>query len=131
MYCTAPSPSRPLIIIHLDDVVGRGQAARRHVGLLHRARAANVGLIEQHAGHELRHRVDAATGRQRIERLTAENLDARRARNVPTGDSPVTVTVSSRIPTRISMLIVAVKSVGSSRPSRTNALNPDSVNRTE
>ena len=45
-----------------------------------------------------------------------------------TGDAPVTVTVSSRTPTRISTLIVAVKSVGSSMPSRTNVLKPASVN---
>jgi hypothetical protein len=45
-----------------------------------------------------------------------------------TGDSPVTVTVSSSVPIRISTSIVAVKSVGSSSPSRLNVLNPDSVN---
>ena len=41
-----------------------------------------------------------------------------------TGDAPVTVTFSSRAPTRISTLIVVVKFVGSSSSSRTNMLNP-------
>ena len=68
--------------VHLDDVVGRGQAPRRHVGLLHRARAAHVGLAQVHAGHELAHREDAAACRQRVERLSIERLHARGTRHV-------------------------------------------------
>ena len=45
-----------------------------------------------------------------------------------TGESPVTVTVSSMAPTRSSALIVDVKFAGSSMPSRRIALNPGSVN---
>jgi hypothetical protein len=45
-----------------------------------------------------------------------------------TGDSPVTVTDSSSTPMRISTLSVAVKSVGSSRPSRMNMLKPARLN---
>ena len=33
--------------VDLDDVVGGGEAARRHVGLLHRARAAHVGRVQR------------------------------------------------------------------------------------
>ena len=44
-----------------------------------------------------------------------------------TGDSPVTVMVSSSPPMRISALMVAVNSAGSSRPSRLKALKPGSV----
>ena len=43
------------------------------------------------------------------------------------GEAPVTVTVSSIEPTRSSILIVDVKLVGSSTPSRTMMLKPGSV----
>ena len=43
------------------------------------------------------------------------------------GDSPVTVMVSSRLPTRRSPLTVATKSPVSSMPSRLTVLNPGSV----
>ena len=45
-----------------------------------------------------------------------------------TGDAPVTVTVSSSEPTFISAVTVAVKSAGSSMPSRLIVLKPGSVN---
>src|SRR5436190_14169756 len=45
-----------------------------------------------------------------------------------TGDSPVTVTVSSRAPTFISIGIVIVAEPASSMPSRLTELNPGSVN---
>ena len=47
------------------------------------------------------------------------------------GDSPVTVTVSSRAPIRNSVLTVATKSPVSAMPSRFTVLNPGSVNVTE
>ena len=43
------------------------------------------------------------------------------------GLSPVTVTVSSRVPTRMSALTVDTKSAGSSNCSRFTVLNPVSV----
>jgi hypothetical protein len=43
------------------------------------------------------------------------------------GDSPVTVTVSSTAPTRISALTVATNEPLSSRPSRLTVLKPGSV----
>ncbi len=45
-----------------------------------------------------------------------------------TGDCPVTFTVSSSAPTRRSPLMVAVKLLGSSTPSRRTVLNPGSEN---
>ena len=45
-----------------------------------------------------------------------------------TGAAPVTVTDSSRAPTRISAFTVAVKLAGSSSPSCLYVLNPGSVN---
>ena len=48
-----------------------------------------------------------------------------------TGLSPVTVTVSSRLPTPSSALMVAVKPEVNCTPSRTTVLNPTSVNVTE
>ena len=44
------------------------------------------------------------------------------------GDSPVTVSVSSSVPTFMSTLIVAVKSDVSSTPSRTTLPKPGSEN---
>jgi hypothetical protein len=44
------------------------------------------------------------------------------------GDSPVTVMVSSSVPTRMSALMTAVKSEVSSMPSRLTTPNPGSVN---
>ena len=44
------------------------------------------------------------------------------------GLAPVTVTVSSSAPTRISVLTVAVKPLVNSMPSRLTLLNPVSVN---
>ena len=48
-----------------------------------------------------------------------------------TGDAPLTVIVSATAPTRSSTLIVAVKPVGSSIPSRLTVLNPGRVTVTE
>jgi hypothetical protein len=47
-----------------------------------------------------------------------------------TGDSPVTVMVSSSEPTRMSALTLAVAEPESSTPSRETVLNPDNTNRT-
>ncbi len=50
---------------------------RRHIGLLHRARAADVRRVERHAGNELTHPLNRAARRNRVERFAVEHLRLR------------------------------------------------------
>ena len=85
-------------------------AVRRHVGLLHRARAADVRQVQRDAGDQLAHALDGAAGRHRVEHFARSapatwSCSARRR----SATAPVTVSVSSSAPTFRSVLIVMVK----------------------
>ena len=57
-------------------------AVRRHVGLLHRLRAADVRLVQADAGDQLPHALNRAAGGNGIERLAREHLRLRRTLHV-------------------------------------------------
>jgi hypothetical protein len=67
---------------------------------------------------ELAEALDAAAGRNQVERLTIEHEVFAVEVTSTTGDAPVTVIVSSRAPTPSSALSVAVNSAGRMTPSR-------------
>ncbi len=85
-----------------------------HVG----QRAARARGIHLQSGDERRQIEVAPAGRNGVHHFLREHALAVDALHVHDGASPVTVTDSSRLPTRISMLIVAVKLPVSSIPVR-------------
>ena len=65
-----------------DGVVRRRHAVRGHVGLLHRARAADVGQAQVDAGDELADRLNHAAARQVVDRVAIEDLGVHGRRRV-------------------------------------------------
>ena len=67
-----------------------------HVGLLHRAGAADVGQAEVHARDQLADRLDHAAAWKVVDSVAIEDLGVHGGRRVDEGDSPVTVMVPTR-----------------------------------
>ena len=55
---------------------------RRHVGLLHGARAAGVGQVQADADDQLAHALNGAAGRNRVHRLAVQHLGVHGGRHV-------------------------------------------------
>ena len=68
--------------VYLHRRLRRAGAVRRHVGLLHGLRSADVRLVQRDAGHELTHALDRAAGRNRVEGIAVEHLRLGRALDV-------------------------------------------------
>ena len=68
--------------VHGHGRLRRSGAMCRHVGLLHRARAADVRCVQRHAGDELPHPLNRAAGRHRVEHVAREHLGLGRALHV-------------------------------------------------
>ena len=115
--------------VDLHRRVQRARAVHAHVDLLHHLRAAHVRLAQPDALREIAERLRVARRRQRIEQVAGDHQRCGPpTARPPAATAPDTVTVSSRDPTWSCTLTVAVKSAGSSSPSRTSVLKPVSVN---
>ena len=82
-----------------DGVVGGGHPVRGHVGLLHGARAADVRQVQVDADDELADALDRAAGRNASIASRSSTCVCTAVVTSTTGDSPVTVIVSSSAPT--------------------------------
>ncbi len=63
-------------------VLRRAHPVRRHVGLLHRARAARVGQAQVDADDQLTHALNRPAGRDRVDRFAVQHLCVHRRRHV-------------------------------------------------
>ncbi len=68
--------------VHLHGRLRRAGAVRRHVGLLHGLRTADVRLVQRDADDQLSHALDGAAGGNRVQRFAIEDLRFRGALHV-------------------------------------------------